>query len=242
MKLQRAEEHFGDLLAEQTRFHERNPYRMLREDDPEAGENHFLWRAKIVEHPPYEKWASLIGECVHSLRCALDHTAYALVNTPQFVSDMTEFPIFYDRAPVDADYAKKLPLVRPEVVAEVERLQPYGRGNETHPLALVHLLDIIDKHRRLNLVNATVDGTVWHASRGELVDIDYGLGAFVDGAVVGRYGLVPDANGEMAVKTHFAFGIAIAKGEPGQGQSASQMLEYLRSFVGGIVTRFERFL
>ena len=52
MKLQRAEEHFGQLDYEHAAFIDRNPYRMLVEDDPEREGHAFLWRAKIVEHPP----------------------------------------------------------------------------------------------------------------------------------------------------------------------------------------------
>jgi hypothetical protein len=94
MKLQRAEEHFGQLRAEHAAFLSRNPYRMLIEDDPQYEGHAFLWRAKIVEHPPLEKWSSLIGECFHALRSALDHTAYALVNCRELVSeDRPSFPI-----------------------------------------------------------------------------------------------------------------------------------------------------
>src|SRR5689334_1160367 len=96
MKLQRAEEHLGQLVAEHQRFiAERNPYRMLREADPEPG--YWIWRAKIVEPPPLEKWSSVAGECVHALRSALDHTAFELVRFRNPNATYSEFPIFKEQ-------------------------------------------------------------------------------------------------------------------------------------------------
>src|SRR5205823_7613077 len=110
MKLQRAEEHFGHLADEHAAFLGRNPYRMLVEDDPEREGHAFLWRAKIIEHPPLEKWSSLIGECVHALRSALDHTAYALVNRDALVSeDRPAFPILDNPGAWDSVHPDKLP-------------------------------------------------------------------------------------------------------------------------------------
>jgi hypothetical protein len=241
MKLQRAEEHFGDLRLEQLQFLARNPYRMLREHDLGKGERHYLWRAKIVEHPPYEKWASLIGESAHALRSALEHTAYALVNTPTFVTDKTAFPILDEAGKWSSAHPKDLPGVKPDVLTEVEGLQPYKRFKDRDPLWVVHLLDIIDKHRRLHLVDATVQGTYWKAVRGTLTPTEGGVGPFKDGAVVGRFSLVPDADSGMEMETQFEFGIAMGEGEPGEGTPALSLLEYLRSYVGGVVARFEQF-
>lgn len=243
MKLQRAEEHFGQLRVEHAGFLARNPYRMLREHDLGRGEGFYLWRAKIVEPPPYEKWSSLIGECAHALRSALDHTAYAVVNAKQFVTDKSSFPILDDPEKWQSAHPKDLPGVSAEVLAEVERLQPYNRLKHGDHLWIVHMLDIIDKHRRLGLVDATVAGTAWHAKRGQLTEISGGVGPFNDGAVVGRFKLTPKPpDPGMEMETHFEFGISIAKGEPGEGDSALGLLENLRSYVGGVVALFERFL
>jgi hypothetical protein len=245
MKLQRAEEHFGQLGHEHQAFLNRNPYRMLREHDLGEGEGHFVWRAKIVEHPPYEKWASLIGECAHALRSALEHTAYALVNTPNFVTDKTAFPILDDPAKWQSAHSNDLPCVSQPVLTEVEGLQPYHAGKKAadDPLWIVHMLDIIDKHRRLNLVDSTLEGSHWEAAHGSLTVKAGGFGPFKDGAVVGRFKLVPEPpDPRVQMQTGFAFGIAVAKGEPGEGQPALGLLEHLRSYVGGIVARFETFL
>jgi hypothetical protein len=239
MKLQRAEEHFGQLMAEHSAFLERNPYRVLREAEPR--DHHFAWRVKVVEQPPLEKWSSLVGECVHALRSALDHTAYALVNCTEFVSDKPEFPVFYDRAPTEADYAKKLPGVSPEVIAVVEPLQPYNREGLKDPLYAVHQLDILDKHRYLHVVSSALEDSGYHAEGADLVILDWGVGPFEDGTVIGRFRIDSKPGANVRVYTQFAFGIALGEGEPLAGLPLFPALEWLRVYTGGVVARFDEF-
>jgi hypothetical protein len=239
MKLQRAEEHFGQLLAEDAAFRARNPYRVLRETDDR--DHCFKWRVKIVEQPPIERWSAMIGECVHALRAALDHTAYALVNRDQRVSDKTEFPIFYDRAPTEADYAKKLPGVGPEVIAIVEELQPYNRGGLDDPLYTIHRLDVLDKHRYLHLASATLEGSYYEIIGAEVKLTDPGHGPFEDGAILGRFEIISSPGANVRMETHFAFGMAFGQGEPLAGRSVIPELEWLRVYTGGVLARFDEF-
>lgn len=249
-KLQRAEEHLGQLQAEHTRFiAERNPYRMLPEYDfDHPGYN--IWRAKIVEHPPAEKWGSIAGECVHALRAALDHTAYALVQINRPGTDYCEFPIFkdYDGPQGWANKGKrKLPGVSRKVLAQAKWLQPYRRGGELDHLWVVHALDIIDKHRRLNIVNPAVL-SMSVTLRG--IDVEDNVlqdfvpyyGAFEDGAVVARYKIVPKSDAHVDMKTEFAFDITFGEGEPPiAGDPVMRMLQTLLAYTGGVIARFERF-
>lgn len=243
-KLQRAEEHFGQLSFEHARFLERNPYRMLVEDDPEREGHAFLWRAKIIEPPPLEKWSSMIGDCVHALRSALDHTAYTLVNRKTLVSEeRPSFPILDNRGSWASVHPDKLPGVPTEPLALIERLQPYNGAPGSDVLWNIHQLDIIDKHRRLHLVSATVEGTHWGAVGAQLDDVEPGIGPFVDGAVVGRFRLIPDVPDEkMHMQTNFEFGIAMGEREPGGGRPVLPLLHRYRAFVGGVVSLFEPFL
>ncbi len=244
LKLARAEEHFTQLALEHARFLDRNPYRMLLEDDPDREGHAFLWRAKIIEPPPLERWSSLIGECAHALRSALDHTAYALVNSKGMVSeDRPSFPILDDPGSWQSVHPDKLPGVDPEALAQIERLQPYNGSPGTEVLANINQLDIIDKHRRLGLVSATVEGTRWGSIGADLDDVETGIGPFVDGAVVGRFRLIPDVPDEkMHMQTNFEFGIAMGEGEPWGGRPVLPMLERYRSFIGATVTLFEPFI
>src|SRR5262249_50878687 len=125
MKLQRAQEHLGQLMTEHAALTERNPYRMLPEDDKKHG--YTLMRAVIVEPPPLERWGSMVGECVHSLRSALDHVAFQLVRINRPKSDYSEFPICKTRCHWRETRPGKLPDVPARALAEVQRLQPYKR-------------------------------------------------------------------------------------------------------------------
>jgi hypothetical protein len=241
MKLQRAEEHLGQLHTEHDRFiSERNPYRMLREEDVEPG--YYFWRAKIVEPPPLEKWGSLAGECVHSLRSALDHVAYALVRRNRPTEDYSEFPIFKQRRDWDKRHASKLPGVSAKAITQAKWLQPFRRVDpEIDKLWLIHTLDITDKHRRLSLVSAAVTATGWETFGGTVSDIQPFYGPFEDGGVVARFKLNPD-NGQMHVRTNFVFQITFGQAEGRlAGTPVLPFLEGLRTYTGGVVARFDRF-
>lgn len=258
MKLQRAEEHLGDLIGQHGLFRERNPYRMLLEDDPEPGYN--LWRAKIVEDPPLEKWSAIVGDCVHALRSALDHTAYALVQVANPGTDYTEFPIMKDKYLTDRggsfvlkdgkptlrwpiEGPKKLPGVGRKALAQIKWLQPYRRRDfdeRFHPLWLIHELDIIDKHRRLNLVKPLVRHIEYATHDCEIVDRQQLAGPFEDGTEIARYRAVRTGP-EMHVQANFAFDILFGEGEPLQGEPVMHRLHGLLVYTGGVISRFDRF-
>jgi hypothetical protein len=222
-KLQRAEEHLGQLRAGHDRFiQERNPYRMLRETDPRDGFS--LWRVKIVEQPPLEKWASLAGESVHAMRSALDHTANALVPPKHRESSRVEFPIAKDQSWFDEHASTKLPGVGKEVFAEVEAAQPYNGQGAADPLWVLSRLDIIDKHRRLNVVSAALHATSWDVQGGNVVDVEPNFGPFIDGTAVIRFRMVPDPGSPMHVR-----------------QGVGTVLEGLLAYTGSVISRFDRF-
>jgi hypothetical protein len=244
MKLQRAEEHLGQLVTEHQQFiHERNPYRMLREADPEPG--YYVWRAKIVEPPPLEKWASIAGECVHALRSALDHTAFELVRRGDPTATYSEFPIFKDRFgdnSWDSHGKRKLRGVDRKVLAQAKWLQPYRRAQEHDPLWRVHRLDIIDKHRHLPLVSPYLRHSAYAPEGGTVEDVAQIAGPFEDGTPVARFKMVPYAGSTMMyVKTEFTFDISFGEGELLTNEPVMQSLENLRTYVGFVVARFDRF-
>ncbi len=135
LKLARAEEHFSELGAAHQGFLERNPYRALREADTYP--SGYLWRIKIVEEPPFGKWAAIVGDCVHALRAALDHVAYELVRINRPADEYAEFPIFREREKWVTDHAQKLPGVDPRVVTMAKWLQPYRREEDADWLWIV---------------------------------------------------------------------------------------------------------
>src|SRR5581483_3450848 len=243
MKLQRAKEHLGELILDHARFTDpttRNPYRKVAESDATPG--YTLWRAKIVEAPPLEKWGSLVGECVHALRSALDHTAHMLVQINRPGSDYSEFPICKTRDRWRTDRKKKLPDVPGGALVEVQRLQPYKRGAEArfHPLWLIHNIDISDKHRRLNLVSPLVRNVELVTEDCKVVDHEIFAGPFVDGTPISRQRT--EATGpNPRVRAEFAFDITFGEGEPLEGEPVIERLHDLRLRAGRAVSLFEKF-
>jgi hypothetical protein len=175
-KFDRAVEHLDSLKAKITTWFETNPYRVGEDDDPEPETGEYVgWMELTSEMPdgiPLDA-----GEIAHGFRCTLDHLAYALAVahsgplTPAMESH-SEFPIFWTRAPTESELDGKIGGVDPRARAVIKDLQPHHAGNSyrTHYLWMLHELDRIDKHRRLNVVasgvmdfnflasNATVEG------------------------------------------------------------------------------------
>jgi len=120
----------------------------------------------------------LVGECVHDIRCALDHLAWALAEqgiqrrrgrvVPKEPHRGTAFPVcanpekFFERRKADPTNPKafrpytydsgmnKIIQTRPEAQAYIERCQPY-HGDRNTLLLLLNDLENRDKHRKLNL-------------------------------------------------------------------------------------------
>jgi hypothetical protein len=102
----------------------------------------------------------IIGECLHQVRFALDHTASQLVlaaeGTP---TNLTAFPIHEDRI---VHNGKRHNIRKITVAGGVDQLalilmkraQPYQsfEGHTMRPLWILHELSNIDKHREPLLV------------------------------------------------------------------------------------------
>lgn len=215
---------------------------MLREADLES-QGAYIWRAKIVEQPPLEKWASIAGECVHALRSALDHTAFELVRAVNPDAIYSEFPICKDKTGKngwDGNGKRKLPGVSVDVLAMVNLVQPYNRRRQFDPLWQVHMLDIIDKHRHLNFVSPLLRRAHFIAEGGT-VDTEVFAGPFKDGTPVARFTTTPEQNSNMRVQTEFAFDIAFGEGEVLTNEPVMETLEGLLVWTGGVVACFDRF-
>jgi hypothetical protein len=91
LKIERAERHVRELEAEIRAFRERNPYRVVRDHDAQAGR--YVYRVKTVEDVP-ACLSTIIGDIAHNLRSALDQLACQMVlaNRGQ-VKTRTGFPI-----------------------------------------------------------------------------------------------------------------------------------------------------
>jgi hypothetical protein len=69
LKVERADEHIRELEAAIKRFHETDPYSIVREEDADTGD--LLYRLRLRGLPP-QRFATIAGDTVHNLQSALD--------------------------------------------------------------------------------------------------------------------------------------------------------------------------
>jgi hypothetical protein len=131
------------------------PYGVRIEFDAEAEVNRFRWivRSQLPLH------LSLVnGDVWYNLRASLDYLAWQLVlangNEPTY---NTSFPCVKKRQDWAGAVGRKLTGIDPRWIAEIEKLQPYHRGNNfsEHPLFLLDRLNNIYKHRLVPAVIVT---------------------------------------------------------------------------------------
>ena len=141
LKLRRAHEHLVRIAEEARRVTDPESFRLTYE--VEGGGVHHVWRIHglLTLDEMFSLW---VGDCAHNLRSVLDHIAWELVScSGQMPSTATHFPL--------KDVRPKQLSITPDpgtaAMNIVDQFQPYQSGGSHALLALLHLLDIIDKHR-----------------------------------------------------------------------------------------------
>jgi len=162
LKLDRAQEHLLELDAAIGEYLDSEPYKPVRNFPP--SNQHLMLIEFHVVNEPDERLGVIIGDCVHNLRSSLDHLACRLVEsnggTPKLGSGGAQFPIM-DRQPTDKAHNPIKPTVNggvaPNVLAIIDGLQPYqrGQGAASHELAMLRDLSNADKH---HLLHTTIPG------------------------------------------------------------------------------------
>jgi hypothetical protein len=155
-KLRRAEKHLAAVKQAMTRWRTKQPGMMAMEKNDEGTE--FSLYTQFRNAPNLASWGCMIGDCVHSLRSALDHVVYEL-SGPEPPARV-EFPILADKFYFDLpisdsrSYLYKIRGVKSDAVrAIIEREQPFQLTRTEravdHHLWVIHELDNQDKHRLL---------------------------------------------------------------------------------------------
>lgn len=163
IKLQRSYVHLDQLQRGFGRRTDSDAYR-FKPEVKDDGAKH-IYRA---DRPPADAddWGLIAGDCVHTLRSALDHLAWQLViSNDGHPGPTTSFPI-WSRQPKG-----RIPIIRhprplrvaggiaPKALAMIEEVQPY-KGTDPGSMGLVlrHLadLDILDKHRQFITTTSVV--------------------------------------------------------------------------------------
>jgi hypothetical protein len=175
-KFNRSKEQFDVLRAEMDAFFNQVPRPHSSAGMFDTEEWEWVERFQIRERPPL-RFGVILGDCVHNLRCALDHAVWQVTlldgGTP---NSGTQFPIASRSESQFEEMAKaRIAGLSSPHRQVVKRVQPYHLGQDagTHPLAVLADLSNTDKHR---IVNPTYSFMEEEASK------------ILDGLVGGRQG------------------------------------------------------
>lgn len=212
-KIARADYHLETLYRDIDSWSDLRPGSISRQSNADGSEHLFV--AHFSPQPDVWRWAVLMGDALHNLRCALDHIVYSLAirhtgENPPADDTKLAFPITSSTA----NFAKAKWRIRslPEgVQAGIERAQPYNRTRPTgwEPLWWLAQLNDVDKHRlaALSPFAAWPEGITIDADP-ETYEVFWNQGVCVDGTPVLRIKLnSPDPH--LPVGLHMTAGVVI---------------------------------
>lgn len=130
-------------------------------------DDRLAWEARIdfASDPPNDEWALVLGDVIHNLRSALDVLVWSCAApetlTPSQQRDLA-FPILTDASKWDRARRRRLQSVPDDVVERIRNVQPFNIDEpRLDYLAVLHDLDITDKHRlQLDLRTTAAESTV----------------------------------------------------------------------------------
>jgi hypothetical protein len=152
-KFNRSKELFDVLRAEMDAFFngDPRPYATAGTFDRDAWE--WVERFQLRQRPPL-RFGVILGDCVHNLRCALDHAVWQVTLLDGGTPDTgTMFPIASQSESQFERMAKaRIPGLSPAHRQLVKDAQPYHHRNDAgaHPLAVLADLSNTDKHQIVN--------------------------------------------------------------------------------------------
>ena len=165
-KVNRADDHISALSDRIQEFvNDETAYVISKEPDPKAPQDIVLW-GESRKDPPVSEWGPIIGDVVHNLRSALDAVVWELSalrcggappEPPPSKSRWRDvgFPIVIVKGDWHNEACRKIPAVGPAGWTTIKGHQPFvTRKNapDREPLAVLHKLWNIDKHRHPHLV------------------------------------------------------------------------------------------
>ena len=227
-KIERARKQMDALQAVFEGFYKSKPYSIRQELDPQAGEKRLVFHADPL---PLE-WSVIIGEIVHNLRSALDHSIYELTRIEAgHPLDRTEFPVFEDEMKYFAVDRRGKPAPKSGLFkirgikderrrAVIKGLQPF-EFKKTHPsdqlpiIALVHELNIVDKHRTLHLCRMSTTQLRTRVLRDiHPISMTIIIPRLEDGTECARWKPVGNFNDEVDMESEVSFEIAFGDSVP----------------------------
>ncbi len=159
LKWARANRHLADLQTSFTEWHSSVPVfteGIFRDDET----------IDVIQRAPrgvpIHEWALTLGDAVHNLRSAFDAVAWGIAHFGDGEPErpwQVEFPIARDAKQWRRSVERWIGKLDPEFQHRIETLQPftYAAEADSSLLAILHDLDIRDKHRRTIQVSANVN-------------------------------------------------------------------------------------
>ena len=160
-KLKRAEHHAQSLTDEIIPWLNLNNYKLRKEVNADST-RYSIVVDQIGSDPPSERWSLMVGDCLHNLRCALDHLVYAIaVHESGTDPPLDEKALMFVIADAPGEFAKsskRIQSLSVPVQAAIERVQPFNRPHATLPplLSVLANLENVDKHRLVRLARSTI--------------------------------------------------------------------------------------
>lgn len=175
LKLGRAVEHIVALDQAVKQYRKTEPYSFTTSirDVDEAARVYSL-TATVREQPP-EWWGPIIGDVVHNVRSALDYAIWEQAASSKRGTH-TQFPIVTDPDRWDGEARRRLAGVAPRITELTRAAQPFVRmpgDPKRHPLAVLHDLSRIDKHRTLHALALVSAMPYVGAGEVDVVSFDY---------------------------------------------------------------------
>ena len=216
-KLARAVEHLNRLQSEVGLWSAQQPIRTEGVLDSERLVWSLTMRVKLP--PPIQQWSTMLGDCVHNLRSALDAAVWDFATIDGGMPErpnLVQFPVVEFPEQWEKEAAKRLQHVPLHIKERIRITQPLMRPEQERPrdpLILLSYLSNTDKHRanitcgfKAESVNADfsvqfVDDAA--AERNVPPNVTIHEPTIEDGALLVEY----RAN-DPIVETHGGFGIA----------------------------------
>lgn len=269
-KLDRADVQIRALKRSRDSFIQGDTYTGRVDQQPQAREA--ILRGYIQRRPgaiamdrAALRWGAVVGETIHDLRSALDSLVWRLTEQEQGVAPDPMRGRWKQIAfPIEKDSARWPPLpdslwgIRPGLRTDFKELQPFRTGKnapEREPLAVLHELWIIDKHRHIHVARRVVnleaarlvpreplpaEVTIDRAEQ-KLSITSKSDGIFEDGAELGRIVHTASARialDEMYVEADVSADIAFDQGPPANGAYVMEALKRMSQTCRLIVEQF----
>jgi hypothetical protein len=247
-KLLRAQEHINELGAEVQRYFQKDPAKVVRDENASPDEYIAEITARIGVPG---KVPMIVGDFLTNVRSSLDYLVWELVlaakNHP---TEKNMFPICTTQEAFDQQLARhRLDGVPVDAIAEIRALQPYHDGQDAggHVLAMLDSLCNVNKHRRVlttilrgqlapkDFVTETINGQVYGSVNfADLLDQSTKIGPFP--MVDGPLGRGPKVDAPLQLVTYVAFNESAA-----QDVEVGLTLSILGGYVVQELARFAKF-